>query len=274
MYSAEGIGKTIEKAIENALFELKASRDDVDIKVINEGGLFKKAKVIVTISEDAREKYQKKPAKSDNIETKEFVVDERKFFDEQKENDKNEKTEKPKKEKPQQSDVALVQEDSSKSAAKSRIDKEVDPYEFLKGFFEAAGKTVTINVTEDDKYIHYSVEGEDLGDLIGRRGDAFFAISRLLTIVCGKTEKKLLLDIGGFKEKRVTTLTELAKRTAEKVAKSGRYMKLAPMNASDRRIIHTALQDDERVTTLSKGNEPQRYVIVFPKHEDWNISKK
>ena len=60
MLSAEGIGKNIEQAIENALFELKAVREDVDIKILSEGGLFKKAKVLVTISEDAREKYEKK----------------------------------------------------------------------------------------------------------------------------------------------------------------------------------------------------------------------
>ena len=61
MLSVEGIGKNIEQAIENALFELKAPREDVDIKILNEGGLFKKAKVLVSISEDCKEKYQKKP---------------------------------------------------------------------------------------------------------------------------------------------------------------------------------------------------------------------
>lgn len=262
MFSAEGIGKTIEKAIENALFELKASRDDVDIKVLNEGGLFKKAKVIVTISEDAREKYQKKQPTHKNVEVKEFSVKEKTLV--AKDGKTVSKGESDNK-KNQTADV-VIQDESVQT--KVRPEKKVDPYTFLKGFFEAAGKTVTINVQEDDKYIQYSVEGDDLGDLIGRRGDAFFAINRLLPIVCGRTEKKILLDIGGFKEKRVSMLTDLAKRTAEKVAKSGRYIKLAPMNASDRRIIHTALQDDARVTTLSKGTEPQRHVIVFPKHED------
>ena len=72
MLSAEGIGKNIEKAIENALIELKASREDVDIKILNEGGLFKKAKVLVTISDDAKEKYEKR----------------RKFVEEEKEEEK------------------------------------------------------------------------------------------------------------------------------------------------------------------------------------------
>ena len=82
MYSCEGIGKTIEKAIENALLELKAPREDVDIKIISEGGLFKKAKVVVSISEDAIEKYQKRDEKRRNEKIKE-----------KKESEKNEKSE-------------------------------------------------------------------------------------------------------------------------------------------------------------------------------------
>ena len=71
MLQAEGTGKTIEKAIENALLELKAPREDVDIKILNEGGLFKKAKVLVSISKDVEEKYQAKSKKKEKIEVKE-----------------------------------------------------------------------------------------------------------------------------------------------------------------------------------------------------------
>ena len=265
MFSAEGIGKTIEKAIENALLELKATREDVDIKILSEGGLFKKAKVLVTISEDAREKYEKKYNKRAEEEKKETIKE-----------DKQEiamaKQEKPKKEEKVKKEPAAKQEAELTTVSEedegSRQDKVVDPCEFLKGLFEVAGKEVTITRDEDEKYIHINVEGQDLGDMIGHRGDCFYAISRLVTVLSGKQSKKILLDIGGYKEKRAESLTALAKRTAAKVAKSGRYIKLQPMNPSDRRIIYTALQDDNRVTTLSKGTEPHRYVIVFPKNED------
>lgn len=260
MLSAEGIGKNIEKAIENALIELKASREDVDIKILNEGGLFKKAKVLVTISDDAKEKYEKR----------------RKFVEEEKEEEKKSINETSQENK----EVSLNEEEIEPSLDTSssenelneeeksyheKVEKNIDPMEFLKGLFEKAGKTVEINVKDDDKYITYSVIGEDLGDMIGHRGECFYAISRLLSVVCGKQNKKILLDIGGFREKRADSLTELAKRMASKVIKTGRYVKLDPMNPSDRRIIHTALQDDDRVTTLSKGTEPHRYVIIFPK---------
>ena len=77
MYSAEGIGKTIEKAIEKALLELKAPREDVDIKILSEGGLFKKAKVVVSISEDALPRYQKR----DEKRKEEKIVEEKKGRD-------------------------------------------------------------------------------------------------------------------------------------------------------------------------------------------------
>ena len=250
MLQAEGIGKNLEQAIENALFELKASREDVDIKILSEGGLFKKARVIVSISEDAQEKYEKRveARKEEIVETVEAepVVEEK-----------------------IEAEIAeaedLSEEDDEEQESNERIDVSVDPVEFLKGFLDVAGKEgYSIDVQEDEKYITYSIQGENMGDLIGHRGEGFYALSRIVTAVAGKTEKKILLDIGGYREKRIETLTALAKRTAERVAKTGRYSRLDPMNPSDRRIIHTALQDDARVTTMSKGTEPHRYVIVFP----------
>ena len=78
MLSAEGIGKNIEQAIDNALFELKATREDVDIKILSEGGLFKKARVIVTISDDAKAKYEKKEEKKEVKEEKKETKEEEK----------------------------------------------------------------------------------------------------------------------------------------------------------------------------------------------------
>lgn len=252
MFSAEGTGKTIEKAIENALFELKATREDVDIKILNEGGLFKKAKVLVTISEDALPKYEKH---------KKVVKEEIK---EEKKAEKEEIKEIKKEEKK----IEKEEIDDENDEIVEKNDKNIDPLDFLKNFFEKAGKTVEIEITEDENYRTYHITGEDLGEMIGHRGECFYAISRLLSAVVGKQDKKLLIDIGGYRENRKESLTQLALRTASKVAKSGRYIKLEPMNPSDRRIIHTALQGDDRVTTLSKGTEPHRFVIVFPKEYD------
>lgn len=253
MLSAEGTGKTIEKAIEAALLELKAPREDVDIKILNEGGLFKKAKVLVTIAEDAKDKYIKRD-KARKEEKAEVKTEEVKPVEEPKP---------AKKEKPE--NIEKQEEVVTEKPRAKREEKVVDPITFLEGLFKTLGKEVEIATLEDDRFITYSVTGENLGETIGRRGETFYAISNLLNAVTGRGEKKILLDIAGYREKRAESLTATAKRIANKVAKSGRYMKLEPMNPSERRVIHTALQDDERVTTLSKGTEPRRYVIIFPK---------
>lgn len=259
MLSAEGTGKNIEKAIENALLELKASREDVDIKIISEGGLFKKAKVVVSISQDMIEKYENKAQK------RKAIIEE-----EMKEKSKQEVQEIPETQTQEIVEDEEVEEKIEEKVRerKPKQDKILDPLQFLKGLFESAGKNVEISVQEDGDYITYVVEGEELSDMIGHRGETFYAISRLLQTVAGKTDKKLLLDIGGYREKRKESLTALAYRMANKVAQSGRYARLDPMNPADRRIIHTALQNDKRVSTLSKGTEPHRYVMIFPQGEE------
>lgn len=272
--SVEGTGKTIEKAVENALLELKVPREDVDIKVLSEGGIFKKAKVIVSISEDALAKYQKHKK---FVEEEKELEKQEKFEDKEDKAKKEEKKENKKQEKAKEKEIKKEEKSLEKEEKKlekeeeeKKIEKEkyCDPEEFLKELFEVLNKEVEITTLEDDKYITYMVAGENLGEVIGHRGEGYYALNTLLKQVAKKGDKKILLDVGSFREKRVESLTQMAKRLANKVAKTGRFIKLDPMNPSDRRIIHTALQDDNRVTTLSKGSEPHRQVIIFPKGDE------
>lgn len=263
MLTVEGTGKTIEKAIENALLELKAPREDVDIKIISEGGLFKKAKVEVSISPDCIDKYEKRDKK------RKIIADEVEPSDEEKDIEKEEKKIAKKEQKVEKKEVKEIkkeekeeEKDQSKQIKKEKV---FDPEEFLKGYFKAMDKQVEISVTEDDNFKTFSVNGDDLGEAIGHRGEAYYALNTIFQAVTGKQDKKLLLDIDNYKLKREESLAATARRIAKKVAKSGRYYKLEPMKPSERRIIHTTLQDDDTVTTLSKGTEPHRYVIVFPK---------
>lgn len=261
MISVEAVGKTIEKAIENALLELKAPREDVDIKILSEGGIFKKAKVLVSISEDALPKYEKH---------KKFVKQEqeKEVSEEAKKETKKIVKEELKEEKKEEKEKIKIAKKEEKEAEKEeKNSKYCDPEEFLSELFKILGKEVEISTLEQEKYITYMVNGENLGEVIGHRGEGYYALNTLLKQVSKKGDKKILLDIGAFKEKRAESLTQLAKRLANKVAKTGRFIKLDPMNPSDRRIVHTALQDDDRVTTLSKGSEPKRQVIIFPKGE-------
>ena len=137
--------------------------------------------------------------------------------------------------------------------------------EFVKGLVDAFGKTAQISELEEDEVKKILLEGEELGDLIGYRGEALFALSYLMSSICKRENKKVVLDICGYRNKREEALKKLAYRMASKVIKSGRFAKLEPMDASERRIIHLALQDNDKVTTMSKGTEPKRYLIIFPR---------
>lgn len=255
MLEVEATGKNIEQAINNALFELKAIREDVDIKILSEGGLFKKAKVKVSISPDMIEKYQKKTAPVQEEVAKEPVKEETPV----------EEVEVKIAEKIVEEKIEEVHEEIKKHPLPKKEVETVDPEVFLKGLFESYCKDVQIEKIESEDLIKYSVTGDGLNELIGYRGETLFAISYITSIVSGKQGKRVVVDIENYREKREKTLKELATRIAGKVAKTGRYQKLEPMEPSERRIIHLALQDNEKVTTMSKGTEPNRYVIVFPR---------
>ena len=257
--SAEATGKNIEQAIENALFELKAPREDVDIKILSEGGLFKKAKVIVSISEDAIEKYEKREKLRE--EEKEQKSSQEKISDKEEVFSKDIKKEEEKEIKEKENFKEEKEEIKNSEEKRERI----SCIEFVKGLVDAFGKTAQISELEEDEVKKILLEGEELGDLIGYRGEALFALSYLMSSICKRENKKVVLDICGYRNKREEALKKLAYRMASKVIKSGRFAKLEPMDASERRIIHLALQDNDKVTTMSKGTEPKRYLIIFPR---------
>lgn len=268
MHSCEGTGKNIEQAIQNALLELKAAREDVDIKILSEGGFLKKAKVLVSISADCLEKYQKRENFKETL-AKEEVSDEdfaEKFV--------KQKIESVEKELPKKSEakVKIVTDEeyvSSKTVEEEKpqmTEKKVTGEEFLNKVLECLDLEGNIEANQDERFVRYSLTGENLNDLIGHHGECMLALSHLMSLVCKSEERKrIVLDVENYRQKREESLTALAKRIASKVAKTGRYFKLEPMDASERKIIHTALQEDDRVTTLSKGDEPRRYLIVFPR---------
>lgn len=269
MKSVEGLGKNIEQAIENALFELKATREDVDIKIISEGGLFRKAKVLVSISEDAIEKYEQKAEKRKKIMEDEdgLLIKKNPTTGETVSKEENKTEKEAKKEvKKAEKEAKKEEKDEAKEEKKERKEKKIiDPETFLNGFISVYNKECSLEKEENEESITYSIKGENVGDLIGYRGESLFALSYLTSVIAGKTEKRILVDIEGYRQKRKESLENLARRTAEKVAKTGRYAKLEPMDPAERRIIHLALQDNDKVTTLSKGTEPHRFIIVFPR---------
>lgn len=251
MLSCEGTGKTIEQAINNALFELKASRDDVDIKILDEGGFFRKAKVLVSISEDAIEKYEKKEALKEEVKKEE----------------KKEETQEPVYTKDEDVEEPVDHIVSSKKDANKVPDVE-KAKNFVGGLLSVAGVNADIVSEESKEDVNLNLIGAS--EIIGFRGEGLNAIQYLANVYVAKNNrhcKKIRIDCDNYRAKREDTLIALANRMARKVAKTNHPVKLEPMTANERRIIHTALADDKFVETISKGEEPYRYLTIYPKRE-------
>jgi spoIIIJ-associated protein len=119
---------------------------------------------------------------------------------------------------------------------------------------------------KDENILCLDISGPDMGVLIGKRGQTLSSLQYLLNIVFHKefknVEGRLLIDVEGYRSRREKTLQRLAVNLAEKVVATKQQLALEPMNPQDRRIIHTALQDNPAVTTYSEGEEPHRKVII------------
>lgn len=128
--------------------------------------------------------------------------------------------------------------------------------------------TTTVEIDEDDKSININIDGEDTGDLIGKRGQTLDALQYLTSIVANKGNEeyyRIKLDTKNYRERRQKTLENLAKNVASKVKKTRRKIILEPMNPYERRIIHSYLQADKFVETKSEGEEPNRKVVIYYK---------
>lgn len=139
--------------------------------------------------------------------------------------------------------------------------------EYLKSIILGLGmEKCEIGVYADDEEISFELYcGDDYGIVIGRRGETLDAIQYLVRMVANKGisgYKRVSVNVGNYREKRADVLVSLAKRTAARAVKSGRNITLEPMNPYERRIIHSALQGNKFVETVSEGEEPYRHVVV------------
>lgn len=155
--------------------------------------------------------------------------------------------------------------------ARVKVTEKVDPLKntrkFLEDIAEKMGVIVDVVVKpEKSGYITMELVGDDLGILIGRRGDTLDALQYLANLVANKNNLgarlKIILDAENYRARREETLIKLAVRMADKVKKTGRKIVLEPMNPQERRIIHTALQHEDQIDTLSEGEEPFRKVVI------------
>ena len=116
--------------------------------------------------------------------------------------------------------------------------------------------------------MYISINGENIGNLIGYRGEALYALENILKAISNKdTENRVIvrLDIGNYKEKRIKTLQDVANKKARIVEKTGKMITLEPMQAYERKIIHSFLQENPKVETRSIGQEPRRRIVISKK---------
>jgi spoIIIJ-associated protein len=152
-------------------------------------------------------------------------------------------------------------------AQDDREDPQAVLRELLEEIVDSLGLDVDVRVERSDGALIGSVEGEDVGLFIGRRGQTIDAVQHLAQRIVfpgGSPESRVVIDADGYRERRAETLRSIASEAAEESLRSGEAVELDPMPASERRIVHEHLRDRGGVRTHSEGEEPERYLVVEP----------
>ena len=258
MKYSEKWGDSVDAAVKLALADLGLNEDQVTITVLEEPskGFFglgsKLAKVRV------EEKLPEKPVK-----------------EEPKKEHREVKTEKPKKEKKEAKEPKAKEIKAEVSPLSERPEGLVEAPNhpanvFLADLIREMKLDVSIKTYTGEKLVYIDVDGPDSGTIIGKRGVTLDAIQYLTSLVVNKDENdytRVVINAEGYREKREKTLEKLANRLADKAIKTGKSVRLEPMNPYERKVIHTALQQRPEVNTRSEGEEPYRKVVIEPKRK-------
>ena len=269
-------GKTEDEAIRRALEQLGLERDDVSVEILeraksvflgiggspatvrvsyDDGQPEPKPEPVKPEPKSAAPKAEKKPVYCAEVLQKEVRAREK----QEREAKRGERRAEPKAEKAPHEPVVLGEEIRDEKSEQIRT--------FLSGLLEHMDAKAEVKVYEVEKNRYKVIlEGEKLGALIGRRGETLDAIQQLTnySINRGGESKRarVQIDAENYREKREESLERLAQKVAGKVVKYRRNVTLEPMNAYERHVIHTALQDTQYITTFSIGTEPNRRVVV------------
>ena len=267
-------GKTIDLAIEAALTQLGLERDDVSVQVLAQakpgflGFGATPAKVEVTYEAPDPAPEAPKVALSSASRSKPKTAPVKKQVKPEPpkaEPKKEEKPVAPKAEKKPEPEKAEPKEPKIYAPAEpGSVEEKIE--QFLKGLLEHMGSNAVPHAVKSEEGT-YKVDlvGEDLGYLIGRRGDTLDAIQHLSNYAAKKFAEghiRISVDAEEYREKREDSLRRYARKKAQQVLKARRRTTLEPMNAYERHVIHAALQDMDNITTHSTGTEPNRRVVI------------
>lgn len=272
---SEKWGVDVEEAVKLALIDLKLSRDEVEVTVLEEPskGFFgigsKLAKVRVEKKKTEEEKIP--PAKIVEEEKPQEKIQEKSqeklHAKERKANKKNNKGKRDNKNGERRNTVSNESSLNIEVVDKSQL-KDVEEHEaldFLKDITEKMGLTLGFSAKVGEDVVYIEMDGKDSGTVIGKRGQTLDAIQYLTSLVINKDSEKyikVVVDAENYRAKRQKTLEQLANRLAAKVIKTKRYVRLEPMNPYERKIIHATLQHNPDINTRSEGEEPYRRVVI------------
>ncbi len=283
-------GKTVDEAIEAACAKMGAPREYVDIEILE---LPKKklfglktipAKVKASLQEEYINKFSSQEKKAEARKTKEKKTSQPKIEKEaQPEQNKEKKAEKPK-QKPQQKKETKKEPVKEKAPEPEKIEEPkeeetaLDPEmldfkgsaaaSYIKEVLVALGhEDAEVKYTQKDGMIVLQLSGENMGAVVGRRGDNLDAMQYLASLVANRSEGgyvRVVLDIDDYRSKREASLRAYARKTAVQVVKTQRSTTLEAMNPYERRIVHSTVQTVSGATSKSIGSEPNRRVVISP----------
>lgn len=260
--------KTVDEAVREALTELNITRENAEIEVLDEG---QKGFLGLIGSKDATVKVWPKVDETKSILNEIFNED----IEAEKSQDVVQNTDD---ELEFENEEVSTDEVDMEEAIKT-LDEENEEIlsaarEFISKILETLELENIVEMELEDNTLNVNVNGDEnrLGILIGKRGVTLDSIQYILNLIVNKKSSRYIrvnLDSSGYRDKRKKTLENLAGKMANKVLKTGRSIKLEPMNSYERKIIHTALQDFEGVLTHSEGKDPFRKVVIQKERKYW-----
>ena len=288
MQTVKATGKTVDEAVQKALLELGISKEEAEIRVIEEAktGIFGfgKKDAVVEVSakaetEETAEAEAPEAAEVAAVAAAAEIIEEAKEAAEEvsEVSEKEETEETAEAEVSEEAEEEELSDDGAKPAGR-REEREFSQEEqnetaeeakkFLEGIFRSIGLSVTMEKMMSRERILLNLHGEGLGILIGKHGRTLNSLQYLTNLAAGKLYHHryfVLLDVENYRIRREQTLTTLALRLAEKAKRTGAPVELEPMDPGERRMIHLALQEDDAVTTESEGEGSYRHVVILPK---------
>lgn len=272
MKYSEKWGDSVEGAVELALKDLQLTIDQVKVTVLEEpskGFLGIGSKLAkVRVEEIVPEKEVKMIFTGNGNNNKAKTEKSKEVKAEEKA--PKQKPQKEKKEKEHKNKLENLPEDFELVSTRPTDLQEVGTHiakDFLTNVARDMGIEINIKVFTNKDSVYVDIDGKDTGTVIGKRGATLDSIQYLTSLVVNKDKEdyvRVVVDAEGYREKREKTLEELALRLADKAVKTGKSVRLEPMNPYERKVIHTTLQKVTNVTTKSEGSEPSRKVVIVP----------